>query len=135
MNYADTFTSLGILLNLTGTQAACAALIEPSVDVSSLQAWAMAFLERWSSSNVLAARYLFLLRRSEEQLKHKQTESRLEAAAGDSILGEPYNAHPAFFDLSDTFPWMPDEAALDMDAWGLDAHFGNMSHSVSGPAL
>lgn len=140
MTRTDTFTSVGILLNLNGTQAESAAVIDSSVNAESLQAWAMAFLERWSSSSALAARYLRLLRRSEEQLrKHKKTKSGTgnsgNDATGRSTPYEPYDALPSFPDPSDTFQWMPDTGALEMDAWGFDTHFGNMGCSASGPVL
>ena len=138
MTRADTFTSVAVLLNLTGTQAQSATVIDSSVDVASLQAWAMAFLERWSSSNGLAARYLFLLRDSEEQLKRKKNMSGIDDPCNVAISGltpsERYNAS-AFPDLNDTFQWMPDTDALGLNALDFDAHFGNMDWASSGPAL
>lgn len=136
MTHADTFTSVGTLLNLTGTQADPAAVTDSSLDVGSLRAWGMAFLERWSSSSALAARYYCLLRQSEEQLKSKKdnsgTENSCNVAIGGRTPHEPYDALPAFVDLSDTFQWLPDTDALDMNAWGLDPHCRNTDFPGSG---
>lgn len=130
---ADTFTSVGILLNLSEACDSSAAVIEPSVDVKSLQSWAMKFLERWSSSNALAARYLGLLQRSEAQLKrgNNKTGSVDEpnnSSVAEATPEEPLNSPRAFHNPSDTFQWMHDGDALYMDTREFDTDFWNLDY-------
>lgn len=131
--YADIFTSVGILLNLSEARGSYAAVIDPSVDVKSLQSWAMVFLERWSSSNALAARYLGLLQRSEAQLKRRNNKAGFvdnpnNSSITEATLEEPLNSPRASYNPSDTFQWMPDEDALYIDAREFDTDFWNLDY-------
>lgn len=131
--YADIFTSVGILLNLNEARGSYAAVIDPSVDVKSLQSWAMVFLERWSSSNALSARYLGLLQRSEAQLKRRNNKAGFVDNPNNSSIAEatpeePLNSPRAFYNPGDTFQWMPDEDALYIDAREFDTDFWNLDY-------
>lgn len=127
MAYADTFTSVGILLNLSRTHVDFTAFVDPLEDVRSLQTWAMAFLERWSQSNALAAKYFSLLRQCEEQLKSKQNVSETENSRNEAIFGsiphESFNDLTSFPEHSNPFVWTSDASALDVTAWGFDGDF------------
>lgn len=131
--YADTFTSIGILLNLNEARGSSAAVIDPSTDVNSLQSWAMGFLDHWSSSNALAARYLGLLQRSEAQLKRRNNKAGFidnfnNSSVAEAAPEEPLDSPRAFNNPSDTFQWMPDEDALYIDAREFDPDFWNLDY-------
>lgn len=105
-----------------------------SSDLSELRSWALAFLDRWSSSSALAARYSYLLRHSERRLADKNNSGPTESCGivqTGASSEDPFDAMSTFPDIDSAFLWTPDADGMDQEAWKWDLGFWNVDYRAS----
>lgn len=111
-------------MNLRRARTDITAAIDPSFDIVELQTWAMSFLERWSVSSALAARYLVLLGQFPEchdASARPYTEGSRNAPTDerDVLSLQSESLHPG----NELFWPIDTTNFLDVDNWSLGYNF------------
>lgn len=134
----DTFTAVGILFHTGAARMEAGMFDGPSSDVPELRIWALAFLDRWSSSSALAARYSSLLRHYEQRLAERN-DSRSRDSCGILEAGtsseDPFDAMTTFPDIDSTFLWTSGADGMDQEAWKWDSELWNIDYRALSQSL
>lgn len=125
---------MGILFHIGASHAEAGLFADSSSDFAELRNWGLSFVERWSSSYPLAARYSTLLRHFERRLADRHN-SGLTNHCGIANTGmsseDPFDTLTAFPDIDSTFLWLSDADGMDLEASKWDPG----SWNIEGPAL
>ena len=131
--FTDIFTAVGILLHIGAARGDIEALEDSPSNLPELRTWALTFLDRWSSSSTLAARYVSLLRHSERRLADKNNHRPIDTAGlneGSLSSDDPFDAMTAFPDVDSTFLWTSDANGTDPEAWRWDSGMWNIDYQA-----